>query len=244
VRPVQQQEFYEHNRYQTGYFERTVKRTMVPVDSAYLRRHVDELLRFADLRPDARVLEVGCGMGRYTLILAERGVRVEGLDLAPALLDRLREYDAGRHTLPLYCADIVDHPQELDGQFDAVIGFFTLHHLHDLPLSFAAMARLLKPGGRIAFLEPNPFNPLYYAQIAFTPGMRWQAERGLARMRRGIVFHAMRDAGLVRPALARFGFFPPFLANRSWGARLESILERAPIWRFALPFQLFRSEQP
>ena len=53
---------------------------MVPRDTPCLQRHVDELLRFASVSASDRVLEVGCGMGRYTLLLAERGVRVEGLD--------------------------------------------------------------------------------------------------------------------------------------------------------------------
>jgi hypothetical protein len=41
----------------------------------------------------------------------------------------------------------------------------------------------------------------------------------------------------------RFGFFPPFLANKSWGARAESFLERPHLWRGLLPFQLFRCEK-
>jgi hypothetical protein len=48
------------------------------------------------------------------------------------LLERLREFDGGRHGLPLYSGDVLNHPPELDGQFDVVVGLFTLHHLHDL----------------------------------------------------------------------------------------------------------------
>ncbi len=228
-----------HNRFQTRYFERIVKRTMLPSGSPYLRRHVDALVRFGEIDAGARVLEVGCGMGRYTLLLAERGLRVEGLELAPGLLDRLRAFADGRYDIPLHCADVVDHPRELDGQFDAVIGFFALHHFHDLELCCRSMTRLLRPGGRLVFLEPNPYNPLYYLQIASTPGMTWRGERGLLRMRRTVIFAAMRAAGLERCAMTRFGFFPPALANRGWGRRLEARLERVSLWRGALPFQIF-----
>ena len=91
----------EHNRRQIRYFDPSLKRTMVPMGSRYLRRHVDELLHFADISPGERVLEVGCGMGRYTLLLAEQGIDLTGLDLSPVLLDQLHAYDGGRYNIRL-----------------------------------------------------------------------------------------------------------------------------------------------
>lgn len=243
MRQLPPPELDEHNRRQRQYFERSVKHTLVPTDSRYLRRQVDELLRFGSIFSGERVLEVGCGMGRYTFILAQRGVRVEGLELSPVLLDRLRAYNSGHYDIPLHCADILRHPPELAGQFDAVIGFFTLHHLHNLTQCFEAMARLLKSGGRVVFLEPNPYNPLYYVQILITRDMTWEGDRGIVHMRPSLIFRAMQSAGLSRLTMSRFGFFPPFLANRPWGSRLERPLERVSIWRALLPFQLFRGDR-
>ncbi|MBI5419764.1 MAG: glycosyltransferase [Deltaproteobacteria bacterium] len=233
----------EHNRRQRLYYEGQARANMVPRVSRYLERHVDEMLRFADIGPGDRVLEVGCGMGRYTHILARRGTRVEGLDLNGALLDRLREFHGGRYEILLHCADIADPPKKLEGRFDAVIGFFTLHHLHDMDLCFEAMARLLKPGGRLAFLEPNPYNLLYYVQILLTPRMTWEGDGGIVRMRRKTIFDTMRRASLSRVRMERFGFLPPFLADRRWGAAMEARLERVPVWRAVLPFQLFGGER-
>lgn len=228
-----------HNAVQRTYFEGTTKATMVPADTPYIARHVDEVVRLAGITPSDRVLEVGCGMGRYTLPLARRGVNVEGADLSPVLLERLRGYDGGRHDIPLHCADIADPPAALAGRFDVVVGFFMLHHLHDLGLAFAGMSRLLVPGGRAVFLEPNPYNALYYLQIALTPGMTWQGDRGIVKMRRGLVRDAMAQAGFGAFRLERFGFLPPFAANTRLGSRAERVLERFPPWRPMLPFQLF-----
>jgi len=216
---------------------------MIPQETQYLRRHIDEVVRVAGLSKGIRVIEIGCGMGRYTLLLAKLGFNVEGLDLSPFLLEKLSEFGSGRYRIPLHCADIAHPPAELLGQFDALVGFFTLHHLHDLLGSFKAMIRLLKPGGCLVFLEPNPYNPLYYLQILLTPSMTWKGDGGILRMRRGIIFRAMRDAGCSRLGMTRFGFFPPFLSNRPWGQKIELILERTPIWRPLLPFQIFRGQR-
>jgi SAM-dependent methyltransferase len=231
-----------HNEAQLEYFERAGKRAMRPSATPYVRRQVDQLVRFGELSEGERVLEVGCGMGRYTFDLAGRGLQVEGLDLSEELLRRFRAFDDGRYDIALHCADILAPPPGLEGRFDAVVGFFTLHHLHDLPASFRAMGGLLRPGGRIVFLEPNPLNVLYYIQMLAVPGMSWQGDKGILRMRPQIVFGAMADAGLTAVSLRRFGFFPSFVTNRRFGARAEDALQAVPLWRRFLPFQLFRGD--
>jgi SAM-dependent methyltransferase len=232
-----------HNRAQIDYFERAGKHAMQPSDTPYVRRQVDRLVAFAGLSPGDRVLDVGCGMGRYTFALADRGLLVEGLDLSETLLDRLRQFDAGRYAIPLYRGDILDPPAGLEGRFDAVVGFFTLHHLHDVTGCMKVMRSLARPGGRIVFLEPNPLNALYYIQMAVVSDMSWSGDRGILNMREAKVFAAMRAAGLAQVSAERFGFFPPFIVNRRWGPSVEDVLERLP-WRPFLPFQLFRGDVP
>ena len=233
-----------HNREQKEYFKvGEKKRTMLPEDTPYNRKQAGELVRFGGLTPGQRILEVGCGMGRHAFALAQLGLRVEGLDLSPELLERFRFFNAGRYDIPLYCGDILEFAAELGGRFDAVVGFFVLHHLQDLPAYFSAMAGMLKPDGRLVFVEPNPLNLLYYPQILFTPGMAWRAEKGILDMRRDVIFPAMRQAGLDNLRAARFGFFPRFVANLAWGMRLETSLEKVSIWNSLLPFQLFLGER-
>ena len=233
-----------HNAQQCEYFEAALKRTMVPADTPYLQRHVESLIRFGRLSPRERILEVGCGMGRYTLLLARRGLQVEGLDLSAVLLDRLRAYGAGIYDGPLHAADITDPPKQLIGRFDVVVALFALHHMHDLAPAFDAMFRVVKPGGRVVFLEPNPYNPLFYIQILATPGMSWQGDKGIVMMRRSVIFGGLQKAGFVDPKMERFGFLPPFAVNHAAGRRAETVLERVPFWRALLPFQLFRAKRP
>jgi len=229
---------HDHNAGQLRYYADGRKPNMVPRRSRYLDRQVDELLAFAALRPPDRILEVGCGMGRYTLNLADRGLRVDALDLSAPLLERLRGFARPDQDIATHHADIVDPPPELVGQFDGVVGFFVLHHLHDVAASVAAMTRLLAPGGRLAFLEPNAYNPLYYAQMVIRPTMSWEGDRGVTRMRRGPLVDAMRGAGIRDPWFERFGFFPPFVADRAGAIAFERRIERISPLGPVLPFQL------
>lgn len=233
----------QHNQRQRDYFEGTDQRTLKPTGSRYLRRHVDRMAQFARIGPGDRVLEVGCGLGRYTLLLAEMGVAVEGLDLSPSLLDQLGASPGAAH-IPLHAHDLVDCPPEMHGTFDAVIGFFVLHHVHDLDACMRTAASLVRPGGRVAFLEPNPWNPLYYVQIFATPEMSWQPERGMLSMRPSRMHPTMTRAGLEDVRFQRFGLFPPFVTNRSIGARIESAAEGKPLGVAARPFALFGGDRP
>jgi len=232
-----------HNRFQRDYCENAISRTIVPRDSRHLRRQLDETMRVAGVSSADRVLEVGCGMGRFTVMLAERGVQVEGLDLSPGLLRRLRANGGARFDIPLYCADALEPPPALSGSFDVVLGFFVLHHLKDLHAAVAAMSRMLKPGGRLVLLDANGWNPLFYLQMLMVPGMTWRGDKGMAQMRPSVVFGAMRNAGLGRLALSRFGFLPSFVVDRRWGSRLDLAMERLPLPDVFHAFQIFSAEQ-
>ncbi len=229
-----------HNKVQQEYFAENFKQTMQPVVSRYIIRQLDHFIRISGISRGQKILEVGCGIGRYTLPLLERGFSVEGLDLTPELLEQMRDH-APEGTDPiLHAADIIEFPSQTSTKYDATIGFFAAHHFHDLTACFQAMAEVTKPGGTIAFLEPNGLNPLYYLQIALTPRMTWSGDKGVKDMRRRPMFKAMSAAGLTDLTLETFGFLPPFVTNSPIGPSLEPLLEGLPGVKPFRPFQVFR----
>lgn len=234
-----------HNDYQRRYFarpQRTWSR-MAPVATPYAHRHLAAVTATLSLAPRSHVLELGCGMGRFSRLLAEAGHRVTAVDLSPDLIAELRAAAASQpwgERLEAVCADTATVAARVDGPFDAVVGFFFLHHLPRLAPTLEAAATLLAPGGGIAFCEPNAWYLPFYAQILLTPGMTWEGDRGVARMRAGVVLPALRAAGFEVGPVRRYGLFPPALANRAAGRAIEATLERLPVPK---AFQVFHGKR-
>jgi len=231
-----------HNAYQREYYTHTDRATISAARTPYIERHIDEALRDAAIADGARIIDVGCGRGRHLFGLAARGYQAEGLELSEDLLGKLREEDA--YGIPAHCGDIGAPPPELHGRFDSALGFFVLHHLLDLDVAFRGIAKLVRPGGTVSFVEPNPYNPSYWIQITASPSMSWRAEKGIFNMRRGPISAAMRHAGLVEPRVRRFGILPPMLRNTSWGGAVDHFAESVPPLRPVLAFQVFSAVKP
>lgn len=230
-----------HNQYQRRYFE-TVERSRIAVgESPYVLAHVERVIAAAKLSPGHAILEVGSGLGRFTLPLVTRGYEVTASDLSPVLLERLRRATLGR--VATACGDLHDIDRHVHGRFDRIVGFFVLHHLVDLDRAFLALARALRAGGRIAFCEPVAWSPLYYLQILMTPGMRFAGEPSLTSMRASVVLPALARAGFVGATCHPYGYFPPFLKNRPWGDRLERWLDARAWVPFPRSFQVFTARR-
>ncbi|GAA3600958.1 hypothetical protein GCM10022419_101400 [Nonomuraea rosea] len=103
------------------------------------------------VRPSDRVLDMGCGTGRFTVPLAATAAAVTGLDISPEMLEQNGRKLAERvlHA-ELHQGDMTALPFE-DGSFDVVTSMLALMHLprEDREAVFAEAARVLKPGGRL-----------------------------------------------------------------------------------------------
>ncbi len=234
-----------HNAAQRAYYEgrTTAQNRRIEVRSTpYIVNHIERFLAFSDLRVGERVLDVGCGMGKYTLPLAERGHLLEALDISPRLLEALAYAARGRAVIPTHCADILRPAESLYGRFDVVAGFFMLHHLADADEAFRQMKKLLKTKGRIVFLDVNPLCPLYYVQIALTPGMSWRAERGILNLTPGKLRAGLAAAGFHNSRIERFGILPPFLRDRPGAGTGERLFDAVAVFRPMAAFQLISAD--
>jgi ubiquinone/menaquinone biosynthesis C-methylase UbiE len=159
------QEAEHFDAYWRGLFDHGKIELTVPPDEVIWQRDLGCALRVAfewlgDLR-GRRVLELGCGSGDHTVMLARRGARVTALDIAPASLEITRQRaqvnGMTASVQPTWmAAEELGFP---DGAFDWVVGFGLLHHA-DPEMLGPELRRVLRSNGRVLFFEPLGTNPV------------------------------------------------------------------------------------
>jgi demethylmenaquinone methyltransferase/2-methoxy-6-polyprenyl-1,4-benzoquinol methylase len=123
------------------------------MDAGWRRRAVRELR----LPGGALVVDLACGTGDLCTELQRNGYRAIGVDFSHGMLTNATT------EVPLLEADILQLPFT-DASLDGVTCGFALRNVTDLGDLFRETARVLRPGGRAAFLDASvPDNPLMRA---------------------------------------------------------------------------------
>jgi len=110
---------------------------------------VDAFATAVNTNPEstARVLDAGCGTGRMSRYLADRGCDVEGVDLSPGMVEqaRLTHPDLNFDVAPLTALP------RADDTFDGVMLWYSTIHTppEGQPAIYAEAVRVLKPGGHL-----------------------------------------------------------------------------------------------
>jgi ubiquinone/menaquinone biosynthesis C-methylase UbiE len=156
-------------------------------ESDYLNEYIeplyeaifDRLVASLGARPGATILDAGCGYGVHAMRLARRGLRVTGVDFSESAL-RAAEQHVERSgmsdRISLQRADLLGLPF-VDASFDFINCWGVLMHVPDLDLALSELARVLRPGGRLALCE----NDMESLHVRFwEPALRL-LKRGLGR---------------------------------------------------------------
>lgn len=120
------------------------------------RRYVLDPVMFARATPvtPTFALDVGCGEGRFTRMLAGAGFPVVGLDATAALI----AHAASRDPAGTYVHGAGERLPFVDGSFDLVVSYLALIDMPDLELAVTELARVLRPGGTLLVANLTSFN--------------------------------------------------------------------------------------
>jgi len=113
-------------------------------------QHVQVILKFFGDLADRRVLDVGCGKGRFARVLQERNPEAEvwGLDISEEML---RYVPTGIHTR----AGSMTELPFADSTFDCAYATESLEHAVDVARAVDEICRVVKPGGKLVIIDKN-----------------------------------------------------------------------------------------
>lgn len=103
--------------------------------------------------PGRLTIDLGCGEGRVTRDLVDRGHRVVGVDISPAMSQSAATHPGMPVTAVV--GDAARMPIK-DGHADLVVAFMSLQDMDDIVRAIAEAARVLTPGGRLVIAIVHP----------------------------------------------------------------------------------------
>ncbi|RYY56472.1 MAG: class I SAM-dependent methyltransferase [Chitinophagaceae bacterium] len=139
-----------------------------------MERRAQWMIDLMDRDENKKVLEIGCGTGFVSWYIARQtGMQVTGSDLCVPFIEEARI----KYPLSNLVYDTIDFNTEASGindQYDYIIGNGILHHLYyNLDAVLQSFRKLLRPEGRIIFMEPNIYNPYVAAIFKVAPMRKW-----------------------------------------------------------------------
>ena len=103
------------------------------------------------------VLDAGCGEGRFSRMLAERGARVTAIDLSPRMIELTREAETeGALGIEYHEMDMCDLSAFGDELFDVGVAYLSIIDVADYESAIAEVSRVLRPGGQFVFSLVHP----------------------------------------------------------------------------------------
>lgn len=194
-------------------------------------------------RNGLRALELGCGSGVFLERAATTPAAIVALDLSMELIAQARDKVGGRGVS--FCCGNAEGLPFADRTFDVVYGSSILHHLN-LRSALGELFRVLRPGGRLVFAEPNLLNPQIALSFRVLP-RRWSGlsddEMAFTRF---AAARLLREAGFGDVSSQPYDFLHPIVPGPLVGlaARLSPWLEGIPLLREIAGSQIIRARRP
>jgi ubiquinone/menaquinone biosynthesis C-methylase UbiE len=202
----------------------------------------DILIDCAKAEAGERVVDVGCGAGATTIVLAQKvgpTGRVLGVDISAPMLARARQIAQAGMPIEFVLADATVYPFE-PASFDLLASRFGVMFFAQPALSFANLRRALRPSGRLAFAcwqEPrdNPFfmAPLQavYKHVPKLPQLGPEDPGPFSFASEARVNRILSEAGFVGMAMEPYDLSLDIAVGRGLDAAVEASLEIGPAAR-------------
>ncbi len=134
-----------------------------PALAYFRRRKIETALELGSFPPRSALVEVGCGTGDYSLLLARAGYQMTGVDLSSKSIEaaRVKASILGVSDTPFVVSDAETLSEIPENSADGIVSFSALRYVPDLRQALLAIRRVLKPNGVAVLDFPNRFCPWF-----------------------------------------------------------------------------------
>jgi ubiquinone/menaquinone biosynthesis C-methylase UbiE len=188
-----------------------------------------DLVALAAVADGDRAADIGTGTGVVAEVLKERGATAVGIDTS---LGMLRVARSVRPAVPVVAAQAIDLPFR-DGAFDVVTGNFVLAHFRKYQTALFDLARVLRPGGRLAMSSwsdpPDAFQAAFMEQVESVVPREMLAP---AYAQAAPWHEKFRSRGSVEEVFVEAGFrhVRSEVAKYRWAYGMDEYLDGLEVW--------------
>lgn len=181
--------------------------------------------------PNMRILDMGCANGFLSFWLEKRTKRcIYGMDIAEGFVKAAHVYKTTKGFQSQFMIMDAENSGLKSDSFDLVIMLDVLHHFPDTAYVLKEIQRILKKGGALIVLEPNPFNPLIvYHEIKWgITKVKWRHEHE-KHFRRGYYLNSFKKAGFDIVENKTIRYIPKGILRKKHLSQLDHSLSNTPI---------------
>ena len=160
-----------------------------------LQTNLEFLAQTDLLRPEDRILEIGCGIGTIVNELSSKGNDIVGIDISGEAIEYGRK-KYGDIRLETQAAETLPYEDE---SFEVVLSFDLFEHIAAIDKHISEVRRVLRSGGYYLFQTPNKCSNIIYETL-WTKSLQWRR------------YHpSLHSPGQLRRRMARHGFETRFV---------------------------------
>jgi len=147
------------------------------------------------LKPEDKILEIGCGIGTVVYELSKKGHDIIGIDISSEAIEYGRNKYVDIH-LEVQAAETLPYEDE---SFEVVLSFDLFEHIAEIDKHISEVKRVLRPGGYYLFQTPNKCSNIIYETL-WTKSLQWRR------------YHpSLHSPGQLKRRMARHGFETRFV---------------------------------
>ena len=204
-----------------------------PAAKLRFERRKDLLKKHLDFKPEDKILECGCGSGDFTKYICES---VGDIDLSIYALEiskdqiQFAKQKINDPRVSFVTGSITELPFK-DNHFKYILGNSILHHL-DLNIALKEIFRVLAPGGRLMFFEPNLLNPIGWLLFKVKPFRKLHgASPDEMAFCRWELIKKLQENKFIEVEVKPFDFMFPLIPEKLFGLtkKVEKVFEKTII---------------